>query len=109
MVKKRNSGQYPSLFEFDSDPALVPETAVTNATEGDQHAVQNNGLGTSEGKYGSVRTTATDAPPTADAGNLRPGTEGQPRDLEAKIHGGNAEQGAEPDRERSPGNGAQGT
>jgi hypothetical protein len=62
MVKKRHSGQYPSLFEFDPDPALGPENRIANATEGDQHAVQNHSPGTSEGKDGVVRTTASDAP-----------------------------------------------
>ena len=105
MVKKRHSGQYPSLFEFDPDPALVPDNRVSHATEGDPHAVQNHSPGTSEGKDGVLPTTASGAQAPGGAGNLGNGTEGQPRQLEADARGGEAGQRIEPDRERGSGNG----
>jgi hypothetical protein len=107
MVKKRHWGQYPSLFEFDSDPALVPENRVSHATEGDQHAVQDHSPGTSEGKPGVARRTASDAPAAADAGNLGEGTKGRPRELEADARQGEAGERAEPARERGSGNGSE--
>jgi hypothetical protein len=107
MVKKRQSGQYPSLFEFDGDATLVPENPVFLATEGDEHAVQNDNSGTSKGKNGVVRTTASDAQALADTGNLGSGTEGQPRELEADARRREAGQRTEPARERGDGNGSE--
>ena len=105
MVKNRHSGQYPSLFEFDSDPALGSKTAVAN--EGEQHAVQNDSPGTYTGKSGPIRAATSDASVTADAGNLGNGTEGQPRELGAGARGGEAGQRSEPARERGNGNGSE--
>src|ERR1700722_13088351 len=109
MRKKRPTWDQSTLFPITPDDSRESPHSVTATLDGDTDAVQDNSPGTSEGEAGVVQTTASDAQAPSDAGDLRDGTEGQPRDLEGDIGAGEAEQRTQPDRQRSSGNGNQGT
>src|SRR6266568_5462975 len=102
MARKPPDWRQPSLFPPDpatglssakagdagQAPANTPEPQdhSTSHLEGDHHAVQDPSPRTSEGTDGSTRTVSADAEAPADPGNLRPGTEDQPRSLEGDSH-----------------------
>src|SRR6516165_6452710 len=109
MPKKRSSWNQSTLFPYDPDESADLPQPARSAAKGDNDALQDDGPRTSEGADGVARATASDASTSADVGSLRGGTEGQSRRLEENSLPGEAGQRAEPDRQRSPGNGSSGT
>src|SRR5436309_2891805 len=100
--------QSSSLFPITPDDSREPPHPLTATRNGDTDAVQDHSPRTPEGKDGVARSTASNAPAPADGGDLGREAEDQPRHLEGDARPGESGQPREPDRERSPGNGAQG-
>jgi hypothetical protein len=109
MPRKPPSWDQPTLFPFNPDDSPKPPKPLNSSTNGDNDAVQDHSPRTSEGTDAVARAAAADTQARADAGNLRQGTQGQPRKLDGDAFPGETGQRPEPDRERSPGTGNQGS
>src|SRR5580693_8244818 len=110
MPRKPPAWDQPTLFPFNPDDSPKPPKPLNSTPKvGDDDATQDHSPRTSEGTDAVARAAAPDTQTLADAGNLRQGTEGQPRKLDGDAFAGEVGQRPEPDRERSPGTGSQGT
>src|SRR5260370_27116068 len=98
------------LLEFPPDWGDTPATQnnVPSEPKGDRY-VQDDCPRTSKATPGDTQPTPNESDAALDAGSLRQGAEGQPRDLEGPPLPGEAGERPEPDRERSPGDRPQGT
>src|SRR6266545_1807047 len=109
MPRKPPPGDQPTLFPLDPDDSPEPEKPLNSPSNGDHHAVQDHSPRNAERTDGAARTATADPPPHADNGDLREGTEGQPRDLEGDAREVPARKPSQPDLFGSNGNGTQGT
>src|SRR3984893_9657056 len=109
MARKPPDWRQPSLFTFDPAKTPEPQDNTTLEPDGDQHAVQDDHSRTPATTAGDARAAAQGAEAPAGTGTLRQGTEDQPRGVEGSPLPGDAEKRPEPDSERGPGNGSEGS
>src|SRR5271167_2621199 len=110
MARKPPDWRQPSLpFLPDPDNQTEPQDQSLSKTEGDHDAIQDDHSRTSATTATNARAASPGADVTADDGTLRQGAADPPPGVEGTAPGATAGQRIEPDRERSPGNGSQGT
>src|SRR5579871_22636 len=109
MTKKPPEGQQPTLFPTDPDQTPEPEDNATQKPSGGHYAIQDDHARTPDGTEGVLRAASPAAQTPDDRGTLREGIEERSRSMEEASHSIATGKRAEPDRQRSPGDGAQGT
>jgi hypothetical protein len=75
MRRKPPTWDQPTLFPIKYTDSPEPANPVISTIEGDDNALQDNRSRTLAGADGVARTTAADAPASADTGNLLAGIE----------------------------------
>src|SRR5438105_981458 len=105
MARKPPDWRQPSLFPPDPDNTPEPEDKIPSKPEGDQHAVQDNRPRTPATTTGDAQPAPKGPEATGNPGDIREGTEDQPRSLEGDSLAGEAGQRPDPDSERGDGDG----
>src|SRR5579859_2017174 len=109
MPRKPPSGDQPTLFPLDLGDSHGPANVVISPVKGDDNAVQDDSSRTAATTDGVARAAAADTQAPAGHRDLRQRIEGQPRTLEGNVRPDETRQPPESDRQRSNGDGSQGT
>src|SRR5438552_19207721 len=109
MARKPPDWQQPSLFPPDPADPTEPQDNATRKSQGDQHALQDHHSRASATTTADARAASAATEAAVGSGTLRQGAEEQPPSLEATPDADQATQRQESDRQRSTGNGAEGS